>query len=281
MTEHVELPSGTTEILGSIDDGVGVITFNRPERRNPLSPLATQGLRYLLDLFESDPTVRVVVLTGAGPAFSAGADVGALNDESSAPGPSDGTVADDYDETIRSQCLGQQATAGRLFEMPKPTLAALPGAAAGAGLGLALACDLRIASKTAFMTTAFGNVGVSGDFGVSWFLTQLVGTARAKQLMFLSERISAEEALRIGLVNWVVDPERLEAETMALATRLAHGPSIAIRYMKENINRAVTGGLADCMNIEAIHTARTRLSADHREAVRAFVEKRPPVFRAQ
>jgi 2-(1,2-epoxy-1,2-dihydrophenyl)acetyl-CoA isomerase len=162
--------------------------------------------------------------------------------------------------------------------MPKPTIAALPGAAAGAGLSLALACDLRIASENALLVTAFAKVGFSGDYGGTFFMTQLIGAAKARELYYLSDRVDAREAERLGLVNRVVEESSLEKETMELARRLASGPSIAYRYMKENLNRAVGGEMGECLDLEATHHVHTGLTADHRNAARAFVEKRTPVF---
>jgi 2-(1,2-epoxy-1,2-dihydrophenyl)acetyl-CoA isomerase len=165
--------------------------------------------------------------------------------------------------------------------MPKPTLAALPGAAAGAGLALALACDLRIASENAVMTTAFARVGFSGDYGGTYFLSQLVGTGKAREMYFLSERVDMKEAERLGLVNWVVPAEALQQKTMDVARRLASGPRVAYRYMKENLNRAAAGDTETCLDLEATHHIHTGLTEDHREAARAFVEKREPVFKGR
>ena len=172
--------------------------------------------------------MKCVVLTGVGKGFCAGGDVKGMadrNDASARPM----TV----DEAIHRQRVNQRATAGRLFKMPKPTLAALPGAAAGAGLALALACDLRIMARSAFLTTAFARVGFSGDYGGTYFLTQLVGSAKARELYYLSERVSAEEALRLGLANWVCEAEELTTRIREIAIRLAKGPTIAYRYMKK------------------------------------------------
>ncbi len=185
------------------------------------------------------------------------------------------------DNLIHLQRLSQRATAGRLYKMPKPTLAALPGAAAGAGLALALACDLRIASDKAVMVTAFARVGFSGDYGGTYFLTRLVGAAKARELYFLSERVDMAEALRLGLVNWVVPADALEKKTLEIARRLASGPRVAYRYMKENLNRAVAGEWDECLDLEATHHIHTGLTEDHKEAARAFVEKREPVFKGR
>ena len=162
--------------------------------------------------------------------------------------------------------------------MPKPTSAALPGAAAGAGLSRALACDLRVMASSAIMTTAFARVGFSGDYGGTYFLTQLVGSAKAREMYYLSDRVSADEALRLGLTNWVCDPEELAAKAQEIALRLANGPSVAYRYMKENLNRAMAGEVDECLDLEATHHIHCGQTQDHREATLAFVAKREPVF---
>jgi len=186
------------------------------------------------------------------------------------------------DAAIHRQRLSQRETAGRIYQMPKPVIASLPGAAAGAGLSLALACDLRIASDRALLLTAFANVGFSGDWGGTFFMTQLVGSAKARELYFMPERVDAKEAERLGLVNQVVTEGALEEKTLELARRLASGPSVAYRYMKENINRAVSGAeFFDCLDLEATHHIHTGLTEDHRGAAQAFVEKRTPVFKGR
>jgi 2-(1,2-epoxy-1,2-dihydrophenyl)acetyl-CoA isomerase len=223
-----------------------------------------------------EPNVRCIVLTGAGKGFCAGGDVKGM----AASG--DGTVgAATIDEAIHRQRMNQRETAGALFKMPKPTLAALPGPAAGAGLSLALACDLRIMASTAIMTTAFARVGFSGDYGGTYFMTQLVGAAKARELYFLSERVNAEEALRLGLVNWICAPEDLAARTHEIARRPASGPTVAYRHMKENLNRAMNRDVDDCLDLEATHHVHCGQTEDHREASHAFVEKREPVFRGR
>ncbi|MEM7190126.1 MAG: enoyl-CoA hydratase-related protein, partial [Pseudomonadota bacterium] len=155
---------------------------------------------------------------------------------------------------------------------------AIPGAAAGAGLSLALACDMRIMSDNAIMTTAFAKVGFAGDYGGTWFLSQLVGSAKAREMYFLSDRVSAAEAERLGLANKVCSAESLMDETMAMAKRLEEGAPLAYRYMKENLNRALGGEVMDCMDLEVTHHTHTGESEDHKAATKAFVEKRPPVF---
>lgn len=273
-----QIDTGTDELLARVDDGVGVITMNRPERRNALSPAMLGALGATLAAFELDADVGCVVLTGAGGAFCSGGDMKARNEAIS--GRSDGPTPP-LDVLVHRQRLQQRATAGRLYEMPKPTLAALPGPAAGAGMSLALACDLRYAVDTAVFTTAFARVGFAGDYGGTWFLTRLVGPSRAKELYYTSPRLSAAEAERLGLLNGVFAAEAFETAVMEIARRLAAGPRVAYRYMKENINRAVHGELGDCLDMEATHHIATGLTEDHREAVAAFVERREPVFRGR
>ncbi len=275
MTER-SITTGTDDLLAVLDDGVLTITLNRPEARNAMSGAMIAALADQLADAELDPEVRCVVLTGAGNGFCAGGDVKGM----AASG--DGTVGNStIDGAIHRQRVNQRATAGKLFTMPKPTIASLPGAAAGAGLSLALACDMRIMSTSAILTTAFARVGFSGDYGGTYFLTQLVGSAKAREMYYLSERVSADEALRLGLTNWVCAPEELVGKTREIALRLATGPTVAYRYMKENLNRAITGELNDCLDLEATHHVHCGQTEDHRAATKSFVAKTEPVFKGR
>ena len=267
------IDTGTHDLLAEVDDGVAVLTMNRPERRNALSAAMLAAMDRLLADLAADEDVRCVVLTGAGGAFCAGGDVKGMA-EQSAEGGGRGTFA----AAVERQRHSQRATSGRLWAMPKPTIAALPGPAAGAGLSLALACDLRYAATSAVLTTAFARVALAGDYGGTWFLTRLVGSGKARELYYFSERLGAEEAAELGIVNAVFPAEELPREVRQRAVRLAHGPSTAYRYMKENLNRAVHGELGECMDLEVTHHLTTSLTDDHREAARAFVEKREPRF---
>ena len=268
------IDTGTPELLATREQGVLTLTMNRPEARNALSRPMIAALAAQLAAAETDAAVKCIVLTGAGKGFCAGGDVKGM----AASG--DGTVGNNtIDEAIHRQRINQRATAGKLFKMPKPTIAALPGAAAGAGLAIALACDLRIMASGAILTTAFARVGFPGDYGASYFLTQLVGTAKARELFFLSERVGADEALRLGLTNWVCAPEELAVKTREIALRLSSGPTVAYRYMKENLNRALGGEVDECLDLEATHQIHCGQTEDHREATKAFVAKREPVFK--
>jgi len=270
------IATGTDHLLASMEDSVFTVTLNRPEARNAMSRELLEAFSEQLAFAESNPDVRCVVVTGAGKGFCAGGDVKAM-----AARNKDGRSMN-IDEAINRQRIDQRATSGRLYKMPKPTVAALPGAAAGAGLSIALSCDLRIMASNAIMTSAFARVGFSGDYGGTLFLSQLVGTAKARELYYLSEKISAEEALRLGLTNWVVEADELVAKTKEIAGRLANGPSVAYQYMKENFARAITSGdVHDCLDLEVTHHVHCAATEDHKNAVKAFVEKREPEFKGR
>jgi 2-(1,2-epoxy-1,2-dihydrophenyl)acetyl-CoA isomerase len=266
-----ELDTGTPELHAEVTDGVAVLTLNRPERRNALTEAMLEALGRTLGAVEADEEVGCVVLTGAGGAFCAGGDVKGFNERAAGPAPK-------YDQRLQRQRFNHHAISLRLWRMPKPTVAILPGAAAGAGLSMALACDLRYAADTAVLTTAFANVGLAGDFGGTWFLSRLVGPAKATELYYFADRVGMAEAERLGLVNAVFPAGELSGEALARARRLAAGPRLAYRYMKENLHRAEYSDLAECLDLEAVHHLRTFDTEDHREAARAFVEKRPPNF---
>jgi 2-(1,2-epoxy-1,2-dihydrophenyl)acetyl-CoA isomerase len=268
-----EIDTGTETLLGTVDEGVAVLTMNRPERRNALSLPMLDGLARTLAAVEVDDEVGCVVLTGAGGGFCAGGDVRAMSEGEGSELP--------FDVKVHRQRLSQRATSGAIWSMPKPVIAMVPGPAAGAGLALALACDLRYAADSAVFTTAFAKVGFSGDYGGTWFLTQIVGTAKARELYYFSERIPAPEAERLGIVNQVLPAAELETEVLGKARRLAAGPRVAHRYMKDALNRAVQSELLDCLDLEASFHNHTGRTEDHQEAARAFVEKRPPAFRGR
>jgi len=262
------------ELLYRLENRVALLTLNRPERLNALTRDMMQALLARLSACAINDAVGCVVLTGAGGAFCSGGDV-----RVQAQVAAEGTAETPEQ---RTDLLRTSMEASRLLhEMPKPTIAMVNGVAAGAGLSLALACDLRIAGRSARMTTAFAKVGLSGDYGGTWFLTQLVGTARARELYFLSEVLDAARIEAMGLANKVVADTELAAETMVLAEKLGNGPSVALRYMKRNLNVAESGPLASGLDSEAYGMLRARASEDHKEAARAFVEKRAPVFRGR
>ncbi len=256
-------------IIERLEQGILWLTLNRPERLNALTPAMLSGLRAALEKAAADPAVRVVVLTGAGRGFCAGGDVKAMAERRS-----DATLeerADQLRHAMESSLL--------LHEMPKPTIAMVRGPVAGAGLSLALACDLLIASDTLKLTSAFVKVALSGDFGGTYFLTHRLGH-KAREFALLSPQLNAEEAERMGLVNRVVADAELEAHTGEVAQQLAAGPGITQRHIKANLNAAEQGAsLPEMLNNEAFRHTRSAMTEDHSEAAKAFVEKRTPSFR--
>lgn len=261
------------DLLVRRQDGVLVLTFNRPEFRNALTMDMQLRLGDELAAAELDKDIGCIVITGAGGAFCAGGDVKGM-----AHGHATGAPVDHL-RRMELQRQAQRRSSLRLYEMGKPTIAALPGAAAGAGLSLALACDMRIAADSAVMTTAFVKVGLSGDYGGTFLLTQMVGTAKARELYLLGDRIDMTEAARLGLVNWVVPAAELETRTMEIARRLANGPRVAQRLIKDNLNRALKATFADCLDMESANLVEARKTDDHKEAALAFAEKRQPRFK--
>ena len=259
----------TETVLQNLEQGLLTITMNRPERRNALNPDMTLGLVAAAKRAAEDPEVRAVLLKGAGGTFCVGGDVKSMA-EGRAPVSFEG----------RQVNLRRAMEVSRiLHEMSKPVVAQLDGAAAGAGLSIALACDFRVASASVKITTAFAKVGLSGDFGGTYFLTQMLGSAKARELYLLSPVLTAQEALGLGMVTRVVPDAEVEAAARELAMSLAQGPTITLGYIKRNINNAERLPLETCFDAEAFHHSRAGETADHKEAAKAFVEKRKPAFR--
>jgi enoyl-CoA hydratase/carnithine racemase len=268
-----DLETGTDGLLATFVDGVVTLTLNRPAARNALSDTLSPALREMLARLATMPEARCAVLTGAGSAFCAGGDVKGMGGGSQRP-----DAPRSSEEAVAELTRRQQSLTGALYALPMPTIAALPGPAAGAGLSIALACDLRIAAESAFVTTGFRNVALAGDYGASFFLTHLVGTAKARELFYTAARVTAADCLALGIVNRVVPDDRLHDEAGSLARELASGPTVAVRHMKQNLDRALREELPACLAAEAAGTVASAQTEDHREAVRAFVEKRRPVF---
>jgi 2-(1,2-epoxy-1,2-dihydrophenyl)acetyl-CoA isomerase len=268
------------------DDGVAVMTLNRPESLNAMGGRLMPMLADYLKKSAYDPAVRCVVLTGAGRAFCAGGDVKSMAAGGSGASAVIGASAPNgqrspgamFAMNVEQLRMSQRETSYMLHTMPKPTIAMVNGHAVGAGLSLALACDIRVASDQAKMGTVFRNVGFSGDFGGAYFLPRLVGMGKARELYLTGEILSAEDALSIGMVNRVVEHDRLRDETMALASQIASGPTLAFARMKENWATAATSDLGTLLDQEALNMRLSASTNDHREAAQAFVEKRKPTF---
>jgi enoyl-CoA hydratase/carnithine racemase len=274
MTTETTIDTGTSELLCVVRDRVAVITLNRPEARNSLSDTLTPALRTMIRTCGEDPNVGALLITGAGAAFCAGGDVkgmGAHRDTKK--------LEMSFDEKVADLQERQRRLTGALVSVRKPTIAALPGPAAGAGLAIAMACDIRIAAQSAFVTTGYARVALSGDYGIAWLLTRLVGTSRARELMFTGDKVDAARCEAIGLVNRVVPDEKLQNEAFALAKSLAEGPRLALRYMKDNLDEALLFDFETARDQEAERLIRLTATADHKEAVQAFIDKRKPVFK--
>jgi 2-(1,2-epoxy-1,2-dihydrophenyl)acetyl-CoA isomerase len=259
-----------TDLLERTEDGIAWLTLNRPDRLNAFSPPMLTTLGEALQRLSSYPGVGVVIITGAGRGFCAGGDVKTMAER----------TAQGFEERVEGLRRMHQLPL-LIRTMPKVVIAMVNGPAIGAGLGLAMACDLRIAGRSARFGTGFAGVGYSGDFGGSWTLTRLVGTAKARELYFLGDIIDSAAALALGLANRVVEDEALQRETTALARRIADGPRVAYGYMKRNLFAAETEPFAAVLEMEALHQARTAMTEDHLEASTAFVEKRRPVFKGR
>ncbi len=266
-----QIDTGTDHLLCELRERVLIVTLNRPQARNALSPQMTRALVNVLAGHAVSAQVGALLLTGAGTAFCAGGDVKGMGDRGA---PDNSNAAQRY-EALRARHHG---IAGALTRLRIPTVAALPGPAAGAGMAIALACDLRIASEDAFMSTGYARIGLSGDYGIAWLLTHLVGGARARQWMLTSERIGMDAAAQSGLVNRVTPADDLAGVAFETARELANGPRTALAYIKDNLDEAPLIDHATAIDREAERLLRARDSDDHREAVRAFVEKRAPQF---
>ncbi|MCP4004173.1 MAG: enoyl-CoA hydratase [bacterium] len=265
------IDTGTAELLCHVEERVAFVTLNRPEALNALSMDLKKGLYRLLPILEEDDEVGALLLTGAGRAFCSGGDTKVMARDGNPPSMED----------RQRQLRWEHEVPKKLHTMKKPVICALNGSAAGAGCSLALACDIRIAAQSAFILTSFARLGLSGDYGGTWFLTRLVGTAKAREIYFTARRVAAEECERLGIVNRVVPDEDLAKESSDLARQIAAGPPIALGWMKQNLNRALEEDLQTCMDFEADRMVRGAMTEDYREAVRAFGEKRPPRFKGQ
>jgi len=264
-----------TDIILTKENRTATITLNRPEARNAVTRPMWVELVEILTKLATDDDVGCVVLTGAGDAFSAGGDVKDMvarlkGDEPDPP-------VDEQQAFIRSIVEASRL----LHEMPKPTIAAINGAAAGAGLSLALACDMRLMAEEAKLTTAFANIALSGDFGGAWFLSRIVGTAKAREMFFMPLPMTGKEAADAGVVNRAVPRDQFSSMLGMLTAHLANGPSKTYGFMKRNFNLAETASLSDYLDQEAMLMTLSFQFEDHKEAAQAFVEKRQPKFKGK
>lgn len=250
-------------------DGLLILTLNRPERRNALDVALSERLLSAVQGAASDSDVRCVLLRGEGGTFCVGGDVKAM-----AAGTGGELTVDQ-----RVQALRRRSEVSRLLhEMPKPTVAVISGAAAGAGLSIAMACDFRISAQSAKLTVAFAKVGLSGDYGGTYLITKLLGGAKARDLYLNSPVMTAEDALQQGLLHRVVADDAIEQDGLRWGRELAAGPTVTFGYMKQAINLAEHASMAEVLDVESMNHIRCSATDDHREAAAAFVDKRAAVF---
>lgn len=261
----------TDKLLSERRDGALWLTLNDPEVLNAFSQEMADALLAELESAAADPEVRAVVITGAGRGFCAGGNVKNFGSGGATTQASMEQTADRLARGVRVSML--------LHKMLKPTVAMVRGPAAGAGMSIALSCDFRIASETALFTTAFGRIGLSGDYGGSYFLGRLVGATKARELYFLSSKVEAQEALSLGIVSQVVADDALEATTKDFVGKLTAMAPIAIGRMKQNLLAAERLPMEDALELEARNMARCFKTEDHIEGVAAMREKRAPQFK--
>lgn len=267
--------TGTEQLLCEVVNRVCILTLNRPDARNALSPDISGGLARSIAWAADAPEVGAVLITGAGSAFCSGGDVKAMGSRNSESKP---PSAEHQFQELKARHM---AVGGALYQLRKPVIAAIPGAAAGAGMAIALACDMRICADRGFLTTGYARIGLSGDYGIAWLLTRVVGPARARELMLSSRRIPSDEALAMGLVNRVCPAEELMAQAQSWAEEFANGPGVAHAYIKDNLDEALFVDHHTAIEREADRLLKSRTTRDHKEAVAAFAEKREPVFKGE
>lgn len=273
MVADRTIDPGTDVVRIEVSDGVGLITLNRPERRNALHPDMYPPIRAALADFATADDVTCIVVTGAGDGFCAGGDVrDGRRRQAGSPNPT-------VDEAA-SALLEDAQMSRTLHESPKLTIAAVNGAAVGAGLAIALACDLRVVAPTAKLIPGWGRLAFSGDFGGPWFLTRLIGPSRALEMLVANTAVSGADAVRLGLANHVLAGNDFSAEWRAWVAPFAAGPREAIAFMKQNVRQSLVEPLASALVDESRRMVLSARTADHREAVRAWMDKREPDFRS-
>lgn len=256
-------------VVTSEQNGIATVTLNRPDRRNPFSTEIVQGMRDGLDSLRSP---RCVVIEGAGPAFSAGGDIDAMQERFESDIPPD--------ERVKELAPGD-GIIERLHRLSVPTVAKVDGAAVGAGATLAIACDVQLASENALFGFVFKNVGLSIDAGTSYFLPRLVGTNVAKELVFTGELVRADRALELGIVNHVFTEDEFEEEANGVIDEIASGPTVALKYSKQLLESGIRSSFEEAMRAEAVAGGVVYSTADHREGVQSFIEDREAQFEGE
>ena len=276
MKNIIELETGTRQLLSHIHGNIGIITLNRPESKNALSDELTPALRVQIANLNIDKRVNSLIITGAGDAFCAGGDIKSMNSSNNKEGGWSKYQSDE--ESIKSLQEKQMTLTYSLYNFSKPTIAALPGAAAGAGLSIALACDFRFVNENAFAVAGYGKIALTGDYGMSWLLPRLVGVSKAKDIMFSNKKILAKEGLSICLFDNIIKGDSLLKSTLEYANLISSFSPFALKAMKKNINNCYELNLEEALYQEAIELIKATKSSDHKEGIKAFIEKRKPNF---
>jgi len=274
MKNITELDTGTRQLLAHIHGDIGILTLNRPESKNALSDELTPALRKKISELNGDSRIRSLIITGAGDAFCAGGDIKSMNSDKDKVW----TEKKPEEETISELQEKQITLTSALYNFSKPTIAVLPGAAAGAGLSIALSCDFRFASKNAFAIAGYGKIALTGDYGITWLLTKLVGPAKSKDILFSNRKIYTDEGLKFGIFDKIFDNEILLKESIEYAKHIGTFSPLALKTMKKNINNSSEINLNQALDQEAIDLIKASKSNDHKEGIKAFVEKRKPSF---
>lgn len=274
MKNITELETGTRQLLAHIHGKIGILTLNRPEAKNALSDELTPAIRKKIFELNEDNRIKVLIITGTGDAFCAGGDVKSMNSSKD----KGWTELKTEKETIKDLQKKQITLTAALYNFSKPTIAVLPGAAAGAGLSIALSCDFRFVSKNAFVIAGYGKIALTGDYGITWLLTKLIGPSKAKDILFSNRKIPAKEGMNIGIFDKVFDGKKLLKESIEYANSIGSFSPIALKAMKKNINNATNINLIEALDQEAIDLIKASKSKDHKEGIKAFVEKRNPSF---
>ena len=276
MKNIIELDTGTRQLLSHIHGNIGIITLNRPESKNALSDELTPALRSQISNLNIDDRVNALIITGSGDAFCAGGDVKSMN--ASTSNKESWTTESSEKEVLKNLQNKQMTLTHTLYNFSKPTIAALPGAAAGAGLSIALTCDFRYVNENAFAIAGYGRIALTGDYGMSWLLPKIVGLSKAKDMMLSNSKISAKEGLNIGLFDKVIKGDELLKSSLEYANILSTFSPLSLKAMKNNIQSSLDLSLEESLNQEAVEVIKASKSNDHKEGIKAFVEKRKPIF---
>jgi enoyl-CoA hydratase/carnithine racemase len=259
----------TQDLLVEIQDGVGILTLNRPDKLNAFTRDMLFGLVAALDDFEARDDVQVAILTGAGRAFCSGGDIGGM-----------GEGHEDRPHATKERIWREiQAFPKRVARFEKPILCAVNGAAVGGGMDLALACDIRVAGKSARFAETYAKIGLAPGGGGAYFLPRLIGKAQALEMLWTAEFVGAEAALALGLVNHVYSDDALMAETVKLARKIASQPPLSVKLIKRLVEQGLRADMETALDLVSSHIAILRAGPDHKEAIAAFKEKRPGKYR--